>query len=507
MEDLNDFGDRLFIHSDEEEEEFRSCMAEEDDLRDPEESVEDGSKEDLDENAWKIFFKGSSIRDSAAQLSGIGVVMERSKTSSVHRVKKKLEFYVEENIAELLALLDALMEALRTEVRRVYAFTDSEIIYDQIARGEKLENKLIAAFRERILEHASKLEFFILKLASSSELKEPLQLAQEAMGLSLEGDGSIKNCTICCEEKKSSQMIRMKCLHSFCSNCMIKYVDGKIQAFQLPIQCPVMRCKFCISATECKSFLPAACFESLERAFMEADIPDSGNIYCPYRDCSALLNTHQCLSTRASSSSQSESTCVQCTECLRLICIDCVVPWHALMSCEEYQNLPVEERDAEDITLHRLAQNQRWRQCQQCRRMIELTQGCYHMTCWCGHEFCYACGAEYRDGQQTCQCAFWDNDNFETLDVPSPPEQDPEPWRWDSFNSLSDDRYSEQERSQLALIQRFLAGGFGLSDHPSQSPPRCSDSYVDTIKDLHQLPWLERFVSVISDNYYDDYVQ
>jgi len=68
--------------------------------------------------------------------------------------------------------------------------------------------------------------------------------------------------------------------------------------------------------------------------------------------------------------------------------------------------------------------------------------------------------------------------------------------------------YSEQERAQLALIQRFLAGGFSLGDHPSQSPPRCADTYVvDTMKDLHQLPWLERFVSVISDTYNDDYIQ
>ncbi|KAJ1421080.1 Bifunctional inhibitor/plant lipid transfer protein/seed storage helical domain [Sesbania bispinosa] len=49
------------------------------------------------------------------------------------------------------------------------------------------------------------------------------------------------------------------------------------------------------------------------------------------------------------------------------------------MSCEEFQNLPEEERDASDITLHRLAQNKRWKRCQ--RRMIELTHGCYHMTC------------------------------------------------------------------------------------------------------------------------------
>lgn len=131
-------------------------------------------------------------------------------------------------------------------------------------------------------------------------------------------------------------------------------------------------------------------------------------------------------------------------------------------------------------------------------------------NCRCGHEFCYSCGAEYRDGLQTCQCAFWDEENSE--DLMSHSIQESEQWEWDSFNSLpmtmGMDAYSDQERSQLALIQRFLAGGFSLSDHhPYQSPPRCTDSYVDAMKDLHQLPWLERFVSVISDNYYEDYIQ
>lgn len=127
----------------------------------------------------------------------------------------------------------------------------------------------------------------------------------------------------------------------------------------------------------------------------------------------------------------------------------------------------------------------------------------------CGHEFCYSCGAEYRDSQQTCQCAFWDEgDNSD--DLVSQSAQESDQWAWETFNSLPMimDAYSDQERSQLALIQRFLAGGFSLSDHhPYQSPPRCTDSYVDAMKDLHQLPWLERFVSVISDNYYEDYMQ
>lgn len=131
------------------------------------------------------------------------------------------------------------------------------------------------------------------------------------------------------------------------------------------------------------------------------------------------------------------------------------------------------------------------------------------------------------NSQPTCACSLWDEQEEEENDqltlattTPSDPAQQFEEWAWDSFGSLSNmmDAYSDQERSQLALIQRFLAGGFSLSDHhtnPCESPsPPCSNaddddtSYIDdTIKDLHQLPWLERFVSVISDNYYNEYTQ
>jgi len=142
--------------------------------------------------------------------------------------------------------------------------------------------------------------------------------------------------------------------------------------------------------------------------------------------------------------------------------------------------------------------------------MIELTQGCFHMTCWCGHEFCYSCGADYASGVQTCQCVFWEDEAIEPSSAAQSSQAASEIWAWDTFDCMPTavEGYSEQERAQLALIQRFLAGGFSLGDNPCQSPPRCADSYiVDTMKDLHQLPWLERFVSVISDSYNDDYIQ
>ncbi|ESR61991.1 hypothetical protein CICLE_v10014925mg [Citrus x clementina] len=502
------------VRLEEDEEEFRSCCEDDEVWKETEDvAVKEVVKEDLDEFSVKMFFKGMSITEvgeSGSGFSGIGVVMERSFNIPIMQVQKKLDFFVEESVADYLALMDGLITAIQNKIGCVYAFTDSELLYDQITREEKLDIPLLVALRQRILEYTSNLEAFVLKLVPSIEVERPLRLAQIAVGIvssPSQGDKSPENCSICCEDKPYPMMITMKCSHKFCSHCMRTYIDGKVQSSQVPIRCPQLRCKYFISTVECKSFLPLSSYESLETALAEANILHSDRIYCPFPNCSVLLDPRECLSARASSSSQSDNSCVECPVCERSICVECGVPWHSSLSCEEYQNLPLEERDAGDITLHRLAQNKRWRRCQQCRRMIELTHGCYHMTCWCGHEFCYSCGAEYRDGQQTCQCAFWDEDNSEEL---TQSVHESEQSAWETFNSLPMimDAYSDQERSQLALIQRFLAGGFSLSDHhPYQSPPRCTDSYGDAMKDLHQLPWLERFVSVISDTYYEDYMQ
>ena len=243
---------------------------------------------------------------------------------------------------------------------------------------------LLMALRERILEHANNFEAFVLKHIPSANLEQPLQLAKVAIGLitfPVNGERSLENCSICCEDKPLPFMITMKCSHKFCSDCLRSYADGKVQSCQIPIRCPQPGCRYCISATECRSFLPFCSFESLEQTLAESNFLHSDRIYCPFPDCSVLLDCSECLSARASSSSQSNNSCVECPVCQRFICVECEVPWHSVMSCEEFQNLS-EESDASDITLHHLAQNKRWKRCRQCHRMIELTQGCYHMTCW-----------------------------------------------------------------------------------------------------------------------------
>ncbi|KAJ3674464.1 hypothetical protein LUZ60_005080 [Juncus effusus] len=400
MESLGDFEEGLFEISENSEDEFKSCRASEEEEGENWEETDESFARisgELDEFSVKLFFKGVSVcEESGNRNSGIGVVMESGIGFPVLQVQKKMDFYVEELVAEHLALLDGISVALENNIKKIYAFTNSEKLYFQIAETELLEDNFLVALGHRILELVEKLEDFDLTLVPNFDLEKPLKLAQEAIGIFKPNSAN--------------------------NNSKIKNNSDK-------------------------------------------------RVYCEERE------------------------------------------------------------DGDDLSLRHLAQSHLWRRCQQCDRMIEHDQGCYHMTCWCGHEFCYSCGAEYLNGIQSCQCTtFWSEN------PPQPPNPipqtdiwswDPQPqnpnslpqteiWSWDTFdmsiNSL--EGYSDQEREQLHQIQRFLAGGFNLSDHPCQqpprqalSPPRCSDSYLDTMKDLHQLPWLERFVSVISDNYNDDYIQ
>ncbi|KAL3616745.1 hypothetical protein CASFOL_039139 [Castilleja foliolosa] len=504
----------------EDEDDFRSCCEDEDELKEiEEENVKLDSDENLDEHVARMYFKGVSVvgpSDSpGSRISGVGVVIEKSGDDCVLRVQKRLDFYVDELVADYLALLDGFSVAIENDIRHVYAFTDSELLHNQIINDDVIiESPLLLALRERIKEQSTNIETFILKLVPTIDLQKASHLAQVAVGIIIssphteDDDSSTETCPICCDEKLSSMMLTIKCSHRFCSHCMKTYVEGKVESGHVPIKCPELNCKYRILASECDSFLPVSSYESLERV---VDVLGSNNmIYCPYPGCSVLLDLLEC-----------SSDCMECRGCGGFVCVECEVPWHASMTCEEYRDLEAEEReDGSGLTLGR---DKRWRRCRMCRRMIELARGSYHMSCLCGHEFCYSCGEEYIDGQKTCECAFWDEDYSEEI-ATNYPAQQLEQWAWDSFESLPTtmDSYSDQERSQLALIHRFLAGSFGFIDNNNndnnnsnnnnrqqnyQSETRCTDSYAEVMKDLHQLPWLERFVSVISDDYYEDYVR
>lgn len=45
-----------------------------------------------------------------------------------------------------------------------------------------------------------------------------------------------------------------------------------------------------------------------------------------------------------------------------------------------------------------LNDNYKYQKCKKCNCVIERNEGCPHMTCKCGHQFCYGCGTKWSSG-------------------------------------------------------------------------------------------------------------
>lgn len=74
-----------------------------------------------------------------------------------------------------------------------------------------------------------------------------------------------------------------------------------------------------------------------------------------------------------------------CRECRTRVCTMCKMRAHPLG-----QDCP---NDLELDQVLRMGEKSGWRRCYKCRTLVELSQGCTHMTCRCKAQFCYICGA------------------------------------------------------------------------------------------------------------------
>ncbi|KAG4199372.1 hypothetical protein ERO13_A05G142700v2 [Gossypium hirsutum] len=158
--------------------------------------------------------------------------------------------------------------------------------------------------------------------------------------------------------------------------------------------CPRENCKVPLELEACKPRFPKEVIELWGDLLRDELLcATGGQLYCPFKDCSALLlNDNQEVIAET-----------ECPYCHRLLCARCKVSWHSGISCEEYQKLSEDERGSEDLMVRNLAKEKKWNRCPRCHIIVERTEGCLHMTCWCKYEFCYACGAEWTHDHGGCQ--------------------------------------------------------------------------------------------------------
>ncbi|KAK6235369.1 Ribonuclease H domain - like 10 [Theobroma cacao] len=400
---------------------------------------------------FRIYFKGligeEKVKNVKSNLAGIGVAICDFRDNLIYEIKKPLVGVgLSKQAAELKALIEGLSAALSLGLNRVEVFCDYYPIYQYVIRRWPPKQRKISMLVDQVLLLQSKFAYCSPTHVARNDIKYAFKLAREAIDSQVtrpvdqnHGKTVKETCVICLEDTDHGCMFSVDgCMHRYCFSCMKQHVEVKLLHGMVP-KCPHENCKSELNVDSCKKFLTPKMIETFKQHLKEASIPVGDKVYCPYPRCSALMSRSEVSEyTKDVLVGAERSGASKCLKCHSLFCINCKVPWHSNMTCLDYKrknpNPP-----AEDLKLKSLATMNLWRQCVKCNHMIELSEGCHHMTCRCGYEFCYNCGAAWRDKKATCSCPLWEEDRIWHENRDSDEEEEEEEEEDDWFEEEEED--------------------------------------------------------------------
>ncbi len=215
------------------------------------------------------------------------------------------------------------------------------------------------------------------------EQKQPQELQDPdyLLALSLQP----RECTICLEERDADFFHTLpQCQHSFCRDCLGEHLGTLINDRGAAVLCPHVNCGAEIGVAEMELLIDATQVEKYSEGSLQSFVEKNSDAYacCPTPDCQYLFFF------------EAGEHDFQCPQCRRRYCLKCRVDWHRDSTCEQYQAWSLLNGQSDDL-FGELAAGQKMKQCARCRNFIQKAQGCDHMTCRCGHQFCYRCGQKW----------------------------------------------------------------------------------------------------------------
>ncbi|KAJ9132512.1 RBR-type E3 ubiquitin transferase [Pleurostoma richardsiae] len=240
----------------------------------------------------------------------------------------------------------------------------------------------------------------------SSSAKRSSTFLGSFFGSSLQAHASEKpvkivDCVVCMDELPSRKTAKLKCGHRMCNHCLKR-------SFKLSITDPQhMPPKCCTSDN-----IPLKHVERLfDMTFKKnwnkkfAEYSSRNRIYCPSRRCGEWIRPEDTYH-------EDGRVVAKCGHCKTKVCCACNGKWHKSRECPG---------DDETNRLLEQAKEEGWQRCYRCKAMVELKEGCNHMTCRCGAEFCMICGAKWKG----CECPWFnyddvENDRLDHMQIPIP---------------------------------------------------------------------------------------
>jgi hypothetical protein len=182
----------------------------------------------------------------------------------------------------------------------------------------------------------------------------------------------------------NTDAFELQCLHTFCVKCVRAWVECQVESRKVPMICPAEGCEMHILPSDVQEILSSDMLTQFTQTLIENNgtsellFDGASSMYCSNKRCSALVVIQPEEELTEEEKQQPRSNCPHCGTAL---CRACKVPWHTKLSCEEFQALPDNDRQIEDIQLLNMIKKKAWKRCPRCKIIVARSAGCNHMRC------------------------------------------------------------------------------------------------------------------------------
>ncbi|KAF2875604.1 hypothetical protein BDV95DRAFT_462350, partial [Massariosphaeria phaeospora] len=183
-------------------------------------------------------------------------------------------------------------------------------------------------------------------------------------------------CTACLEIVQSKATIQLQCKpvpHVYCRPCLMHLFKSALTVDSLFPP----RCCEPIPLDTCRTLLSKELVKDFDLKVEEFATPNP--THCAHAKCGKFI--------RARDIRNGTGMCVFCRGKTCAVCKN-----------QAHQGLCPSDPHVQ--LLMDAASRSKWQQCGNCKNMVELSSGCFHMTCRCRHQFCYLCGVKWKQ----CLC-------------------------------------------------------------------------------------------------------
>lgn len=202
---------------------------------------------------------------------------------------------------------------------------------------------------------------------------EIMSVSLPSRQLSPHSDPCRSSCSCCYDDHPTKDLVKLPCQHAYCKQCFRQLVHNALRAeANWPPRC----CGLApIDHNTCLRNIPRAVAGVYKQKRLEYSVPIGQRYYCPVPDCGLFVPADKDNTPfRRARCKAKHATCMDCRRATHGDAVEC-------------------PRNADMELVQWIARQEGWRRCYRCLTMIEHTKACRRMTCPCGAQFCYVCGA------------------------------------------------------------------------------------------------------------------